>query len=363
MSHSKPIVMLLAFSSFAGCSSGMNGANGSNGYGINGGTNAGTGSAATSSTGGASSGTGGTVAGSGGGTGVVPKARAYVGLFGDNAIGVVDLDAGKVMTTIPVPAPDGLVIRPDGAEVYVSSNNGNVVDVIDTATATLRTSIDVGTQPAGLSITADGKYVVVSVQGDGQAAIIDTATDTVLAKSPVGKAHNSGLSADGTLAFVASQVTTAPALDVVDVPSGKAGTNIALDLAPRAVCELSGKLYATLAGSGDIEVFDATSGQKVTSITTGGSPHDIRPSIDGSLVLTVSQTAGELEMIDPKTAAVVAHVPTGKMPHWIGLSSDGALAYVTNEGDNDLVVVDLATHTVMQTIAVGNAPRKIAIGH
>jgi YVTN family beta-propeller protein len=323
MTHSKPIVMLLALSSFAGCSSGMN-ANGS-------------------------------------GSSKPPPATAYVGLFGDNAVGVIDLDAGKIITTIPVPAPDGLVIRPDGSEVYVSSNNGHVVDVIDTATETVKTAIDVGMQPAGLSITADGKYVVVSVQGDGQAAIIDTATDTVLAKSPVGKAHNSALSADGTLAFVASQLTAAPAVDVVDLPSGKAGTTIPLDLTPRAVCELSGRLYATLAGSGDIAVFDATSAQKGTSITTAGSPHDIRPSVDGSLVLTVSQTAGELELIDPTMASVIAHVPTGKMPHWIGLSSDGSLAYVTNEGDNNLVVIDLATHAVTKTIAVGNAPRKIAI--
>jgi YVTN family beta-propeller protein len=324
MTHSKPIVMLLALSSFAGCSSGMNGA-----IGI--------------------------------GSSKLPPAKAYVGLFGDNAVGVIDLDAGQIMTTIPVPAPDGLVIRPDGSEVYVSSNNGRVVDVIDTATDTVKTAIDVGMQPAGLSITADGKYVVVSVQGDGQAAIIDTATDTVLTKSPVGKAHNSALSADGTLAFVASQLTAAPAVDVVDLPSGKAGTTIPLDLAPRAVCDLSGRLYATLAGSGDIAVFDATSGLKGTSITTAGSPHDIRPSVDGSLVLTVSQTAGELELIDPTMASVIAHVPTGKMPHWIGLSSDGALAYVTNEGDNNLVVIDLATHVVKKTIAVGNAPRKIAI--
>jgi YVTN family beta-propeller protein len=140
-----------------------------------------------------------------------------------------------------------------------------------------------------------------------------------------------------------------------------AGPDFSLDAAPRALCELQGKLYATVAGSGDIEVLDATSGQKTTSIPTGGSPPDIRPTVDGTYVLTVSQTVGELEIVDPKTSSVIAHLPTGKMPHWIGLSSDGAFAYVTNEGDDTLVVVDLAAHTVEKTIAVGNAPRKIAI--
>jgi YVTN family beta-propeller protein len=201
-----------------------------------------------------------------------------------------------------VSAPDGLVITPDGAKVYVSSNNGDVVDVIDTATDKVKGTVTVGTQPAGLSITKDGKYVLASVQGDGQAVIIDTVTDTVLGKSPVGKAHNSGLSPDGTLAFVASQVADAAAVDVVELPSGKAGATFALDAAPRAVFELGGKLYKTVAGSGDIEVLDATTGKKGASITTAGSPHDIRATLDGAFVLTVSQTAGELEVIDRRTA-------------------------------------------------------------
>jgi YVTN family beta-propeller protein len=287
--------------------------------------------------------------------------KAYVGLFGDNAVGVVDLTSHKVLTTIPVPAPDGLVITPDGAKIYVSSNNSNVIAVIDTATDQMTTSIMIGTQPAGLAITPDGRHVVASVQGDGEAAIIDTANDSVVAKTAVAKAHNSAISADGTLAYIASQVTAAFAVDVVDVPTGTAGASYTLDAAPRALCDLRGKLYVTVAGSASIEVLDATTGQAGASIETGGSPHDIRPTLDGSLVLTVSQTAGELELVDPSAATVAAHIPTGTMPHWIALSSDGKLAYVTNEGDNNLVVVDLATRAVTSTIAVGNAPRKIAV--
>jgi YVTN family beta-propeller protein len=287
--------------------------------------------------------------------------KAYVGLFGDNAVAVVDLASTKVLTTIPVSAPDGLVITPDGAKVYVSTNNSDTIAVIDTTTDLVTASITIGTQPAGLAITGDGKHVVASVQGDGQAAIIDTTSDTVVAKTAVGKAHNSAISADGTLAFVASQATAAPAVDVVDVPAGTAGASYTLDAAPRALCELAGKLYVTVAGSASIEELDATTGQAVAQIQTGGSPHDIRPTVDGGFVLTVSQTAGELELVDPSAAAVIANIPTGVMPHWIALSSDGKLAYVTNEGDNNLVVIDLATRAVTTTIAVGTAPRKIAV--
>jgi len=287
--------------------------------------------------------------------------KAYVGLFGDNAVAVVDTSSSKVLTTIAVAAPDGLVITPDGAKVYVSSNSAGVINVIDTATDRVTTSINAGAQPAGLAIAHDGRHLVAAIQGDGKALIIDTATDSVTGTIAVGKAHNSAISADGQTAYIASQVATAPAINLVGVPAGMPGATFAIDKSPRALCAAGTKLYVTVAGADAIEVLDGATGQPSASIPTAGSPHDIRPTLDGAYVATVSQTGGELELIDPSTASVVAHVPTGKMPHWIALSSDGKLAYVTNEADNNVVAIDLATQAVVKTISAGAGPRKIAV--
>lgn len=347
MKHNSSLVSFVALGYLVGCGTASNAAryNGSGG---------------TAGVVGAAGGTGGSAPG-GSNAGAKLSPMAYVGLFGEDAVAFVDANARKVVTTVPVSAPDGLVVTPDGAKVYVSSANTGKVDVIDTAKQSVVTAVDVGTQPQGISITPDGRYVVVAVQGDGQVAIVDTATDTVVGKQPVGKAHSSGISPDGKLAFVTSQVTDAPALDVIDLPTGGSGPSFRLSAAPRAVTDLNGKLYATLAGSGSVAVVDAADGGAPKAIETAGSPHDVRPTVDGKFVLTVSQTGGELELIDPASDTVVAHVGTGKMPHWIALTADGAYAYVTNEGDDDMVLVDLATRTVDRTIAVGKAPRKIAV--
>ncbi len=288
-------------------------------------------------------------------------AEAVVGLFGDNALAFVDLSLGTVLGTVPVTAPDGIVITPDGAKVYVSSNSTGSVAVIDPAARRVVTTVPVGMQPAGLSITPDGRYVVVAVQGDGEAVVIDTSTDGVVAHAAVGKAHTSLTSPDGTRAFVASQATDAPAVQVVDVPSATLGATFALDAGPRALAELHGVLFASLSGSADIAVLDATSGQRTGSVTTGGSPHDVRPTADGTAILTVSQTAGELEIIDPAALTLAASVPTGTQPHWIAVAPDGSTAYVTNEGDNDLAVVDLRARAVSKKFGVGNAPRKLVL--
>src|SRR5512138_3001987 len=71
--------------------------------------------------------------------------KAYVGLFKDNAVAVIDTGTNQVLKTIPVPAgPHGLVITGDGKTVYVSSDVDSKVSVIDTASDTVGSTIEVG---------------------------------------------------------------------------------------------------------------------------------------------------------------------------------------------------------------------------
>src|SRR6476646_5829170 len=83
--------------------------------------------------------------------------KAYVGLFKDDAVAVIDTAQDRVVGTIPVPkGPHGLVITPDGRKVYVSSDGASAVSVIDTSNDKVIGSIDVGQTPHGLSISGDG---------------------------------------------------------------------------------------------------------------------------------------------------------------------------------------------------------------
>jgi YVTN family beta-propeller protein len=287
--------------------------------------------------------------------------KAYVGLFGDQMVAVLDTATKKVLKTIPVTAPDGIIITPDGGKVYVSSGDTGTVKVINTRSDTVTGTIDVGSKPAGIAITPDGHRVIVSVGGANEVVIIDTGNDTVVQHTAVAAAHSNVTSADGHYAYVGSQAPTAPAVVIIDVTGVAASTSYPVDKSPRMLSLASGKLYFSVVGLAALEVMDPATGVVGTPIPTGGSPHDTRPTRDGKFQLVVSQTVGDLELIDPVTAAVVANVPTGKNPHWIALTTDGARAYVTNEGDNNVSVVDLTTRKVTDTIAIGNAPRKIVV--
>jgi YVTN family beta-propeller protein len=290
--------------------------------------------------------------------------KAYVGVFSDNAVDVIDTATNQVTRSIPIPpGPHGLVITPDGKWVYASSDGDSVVSVINTATDEVTTSIDVGITPHGLAITPDGTRVLVAGFGTDQVEAIDTSSNQVVWQVPVPQPHNLAITADGQTAYAASQKAGSEALATIDIASGTETGSVSLERTPRAlnVSPDGQEVFFTEAGVNALLVVDRTSDQIVTQIPTGASPHYPLFTPDGKLGMVVAQGPGELDLLDPDTYAITGTVKVGDMPHWIAASSDNLFAYVTNEKSNDVSMVDLATSTVAATIPVGNAPRKIVI--
>ena len=307
------------------------------------------------------------VAGCAGGNGSLSAAaapKAYVGVFKDDVVAVIDTAQGKVVGRIAVPkGPHGLVVTPDGRKVYVSSDGASTVSVIDTANDRVAASVDVGPNPHGLAMSADGRRVLVSGWGSNRALVIDTASDRVVGDVPVAQVHNGTLSRDGRIAWVASQQQGATALVRLDLSTWKETARVPLDKSPRGL-ELSPdgtRVYFTLAGVNAIQVLDTSTSQIVAQIPVGASPHYAPFTPDGRWALAVIQGPGQLAVLDAAGNTLAGTVAVGQAPHWSTSSSDGRTAYVTNEGSNDVSVVDLATRAVTATIPVGNAPRKIAV--
>src|SRR5215475_8781150 len=290
--------------------------------------------------------------------------KAYVGLFKDNAIAVLDTDTNRVQGTIPVPqGPHGIVITPDGRKVYVSSDGASTVSVIDTQTDKIVRSIEVGTNPHGLAISPDGRQVLVGAFGTNQVLLIDTSNDQIVGRLPVPMPHNSVLSPDRHMAYVGSQQQGATAIVILDLRQGAQVGTIPLEKTPRGLTLSpdAKQLYVTVAGSDAVQVVDLTSQRLVGQIPVGASPHHVMTLPNGSAGLVVSQGPGTLEFFDPTRRTVSRTVQVGTNPHWLAVSTDGRTAYVTNEGSQDVSVVDVASGTVTATIQAGNAPRKIVV--
>ena len=99
---------------------------------------------------------------------------AFITLGGENAVKVYTTDATpKLLTTIPVGAlPHGIWPSDDGTRMYVGLENGDAVDVIDTATDRVIARAPVGQAPQALV------YVSNAVpSGTGTAHLVPRAND------------------------------------------------------------------------------------------------------------------------------------------------------------------------------------------
>lgn len=289
--------------------------------------------------------------------------KAYVGNFKDDSVSVIDTTTRAVLATVPVAAgPDGIVITPDGATVFVAGSSASSVSVIDAATDAPAPPIEVGKGPQGLAVTADGRWLLVAVNGEDKVAIVDIARRSVVGSIAVAKPHTIAVRADGRQAYVSSQEPGHFALAQVDLAARKAIASVPLDKPPRDMefGRDDRALYYTLAGVAAVQVLDPATNRLAAQIPTGVSPHLAHHFAGMKEGVVVVQGPGEVMTFDPATNAPLRHLAVGKQPHWIDATAGAARLYVTNEGSDSVSVIDPASGE-SSTIAVGHAPRKIAI--
>ena len=291
--------------------------------------------------------------------------KAYIGLYGDDAVGVLDTSTGRLLRTIKVPAgPEAVIVAPGGRRVYVSSEDATAVSVVDTTTDTVIKTLDVGKFPEGMALSRDGRTLLVAVFGIDKVDLIDTATFTVEAQFAVAKAHGVTLAPDGRTAYVGAQdVPNGNAIVVLDVANRRIAARVPLDNTPRGLfLAPDGKsLYFTVANSAAVYILDRATRAITGRITVGPIPHQMAFTPDHRTALVVVQGSGRLAVVDLASRRVRTDIAVGRFPHWVAITSDGALAYVANEGDNTLSVVNVASEKVVATLPVGGLPRKISL--
>lgn len=80
---------------------------------------------------------------------------------------------------------EAIALSPDGADLWVSSNSGNMAYLLDPVTLDVLDSVRTGTTPIRLAAHPGGGQVVSSNFGSGDLTVFDTATATVARTVPV----------------------------------------------------------------------------------------------------------------------------------------------------------------------------------
>ena len=223
-------------------------------------------------------------------------------------------------------------ITPDGSTLYVCNHgNNNTVNIINTATNTVTSTLSGFNLIEGIAITPDGKTAYVSNNAGNSVSIIDIATNTV------------------------SEVT-----DPKATFNGPIGIAITPDGGTAYVCNQNGN---------SVSIINVATNTVTGSITSGtfNIPIGIAITPNGSTAYVSNNNGNSVSIIDIATNTVTGTVSdpstTFNGPDPIAITPDGSTAYVGNGGGGSVSIVDIATNTVTGTVSGGtfNDPSEIAI--
>lgn len=131
-----------------------------------------------------------------GGLDITPDGRTlFIGNVEDDTVSWVDTGSDKVVRTVGVPiSPQRIIVRPDGRAAYVLTRMGIqdagvfVMPIFDKHDASK--FVPTARGPWGLAMTPDASLLIVSSTSEHVLQIIDTATLKVISTVPGGKDPN-----------------------------------------------------------------------------------------------------------------------------------------------------------------------------
>ena len=295
-------------------------------------------------------------------------AIAYIGdaVSANCCLDVINTSTNKVVTTIPVTnINEPLGITPDQSRIFVPDSSANVVDVIDTTTNTLVNVIPVGNGTTAVAITPDGKFGYVSDFGDNNVPVFDVATGAVVATIPIGfPSPWLAVTPDGAYVYASSAIDGRVA--VINTSTNSLSSTFTLTPAtgqPAPGC-ITGPTFnpsGTLAyfaqsclakstSPGTVSVVSIPANTLVTNIVVGTDPFQTIISPDGTRLYVANAISNTISVVDTSTNSVVATVSTIKHPESLGITPDGAFVYIANTGGGAISVLQTSSNTITATI-------------
>ncbi|KLE35750.1 hypothetical protein AAW00_05020 [Aurantiacibacter luteus] len=118
---------------------------------------------------------------------------------------------------------EALALSPDGAHLWVASNEDSLAYRLDPVTLETRASVATGAVPIRLAMHPSGRWLVSSNYGGGELSVIDTVTDRMVRTIPVSGTREAAqvtlvFSADGSRLYAAETGTDTVA--EIDFASG-----------------------------------------------------------------------------------------------------------------------------------------------
>ncbi|GAB4278003.1 MAG: hypothetical protein Kow0080_29380 [Candidatus Promineifilaceae bacterium] len=290
----------------------------------------------------------------------------YLSLGG---ISIVDMDTKTPEGYLASNNALYMATSPDGAYLYAAANGTSSIDVFDTATQTLVTSIPLGAWPnvqvIDLAMAPDGQHLYATDRWSGNVIVVQTSDNTVVNTIPTAAAYAFGieLTPDGQYAYVANEygntvsvLSTASNSLVATISSPDFNFPTNISISPDGAFA-----YVTNWNNDTVSVIQTSDNSVVASIPVGDGPFDLDVSLDGNFVYVSNFLANDLSVIQTSDNTVIATVPftctnndgTGTWAREVSVTPDGQYVYVAVQRCYNTEVISTATNTLVDTISGG----------
>lgn len=254
---------------------------------------------------------------------------------GDRTLGLVDVEAGRQVATVPEDGVTGheVAASPDGRRAFVPiygnagvgspGTDGRLLRVIDLASRSIVGTVDFGegVRPHCAVIGPKDGLLYVTTELINAVTVIDPATLKIVAKVPTDRPESH------MLAFTRD---------------GRRG-------------------YTSNVHPGSVSVLDLESRKVLTIIPVSPTSQRISLSVDDRWVFTSDQTRPQLAVIDTMTNGIRTWVTMPGEGYGSAPTPDGKWLLIALPGANQVAVVDLDAMKVARTFDVPRAPQEVLV--
>ena len=312
----------------------------------------------------------------------VPLAASSVRIVQTNSAGdnvsIIDPVTNKVVGVIKgIEVNHGAAVAPDGSRYYISNEAQSTLDVVDTKSLKVTSSIPLSGHPNNISISKDGRRVYVAIaRAPGAVDVIDTPSlRNVKSISVKGAVHNTYVTPDGK--WVVSGSIPSKTMTVINQATETPEWSLEMDLGIRPMAFTTnpdgstGWILVQLSGFNGFAVVDFATHKEIRRITLpdlppgkakvmsgGNESHGMAVTADRKTLVVNSRLNSSIYLYSLPDLKLQGSVEVGKAPDWVTLTPDGKMAYVACASSDMVYVIDLAAKREVARIAVGSEPKR-----
>lgn len=287
-------------------------------------------------------------------------ATGYVTNFGSDTITIFDRKTMKVAGTVPTGrGPRMTAIDQARGRAYVALSADDAIEVIDMALGEVisRIKLNTGDDPRELALTPDGAVLLTANYGSHSVSVIDPVSLLEVGRVPAGQGPGSVLiDRSGRIAYVFNALSSN--ITMIDVPNRSVIRNVATEPEPlRGDFNRKGdRLTVIFARSPHLVVLDTVTMAVVRREVVGAGVSSIKIDPRTDFLILGKDREATIALYDPFTYVPAVVIPVGGGPAYLGIDAEENNLYVVVPERRAVQIVNLVSRKIVGEIDVSESP-------